>query len=323
MSNTVDYIKDTFNGYSFGYGYKQVFLNRWGTNLNNEIIIKFKNDNVISDEDLEIVKFLYEFNFATPNIIATYLDNGDTVEVIKNKLDKLVKHRLLNKFMLAKGFEEKMLPDALAIYCLDLGGKTLLTHYYKPNSGVENWYTYNIMMSSEMITHCLVTADFYVQLKRSCGSNLVTFKSLPNYRIAKNVVIPSFEICVMYQGVRKYFIGQIAREEDFPIDFRNQIQRIDSIVSTKAWMKYFYDTDTVPPLLIVAENDTIAQEACKAILTCTDIKENAFRLTTDERMQKPLSSPGAILKCNIAYDEEGNKEEKIVGVKFPIFSKPE
>lgn len=314
MSNTVDYIKDTFVGYSFGHDYKQVFANRWTTNLNNEIIIKFKNDNVISDEDLEIIKFIYDFKFATSNIMASYLNNGDTLEVIKNKLDKLVKHRLLNKFMLCKGEEEKMLPDALSIYCLDLGGKTLLSHYYTPNCGIENWYTYNIMMSSEMITHALITANFYVQLRKSVGANLISFKSLPNYRVGKNLTIPSFEICVKYEDSKKYFIGQIARDDDFPFDFRNQVQKIESIVCTKSWMKYFYNTESVPPLLIVAENDAVALEASRALTTVTEI--GSFRLTTDERMQKLLGSPGAILK----YTKE---EDKIVGVKFPIFGSAE
>lgn len=307
-----DYIKNTFQGFSFGYDYKQVFSNKWMTNLLTEEIIKMKHNNVITDEDLEIVKFIYQFRFATPAIVADYLNNGDTLEITQNKLDKLVKNRLLNKFMLSKLREEKPHPDALMIYCLDFGGKALLSHYGTPNNGIENWYTSSVMMSSEMIANDLVTAHFYVQVKKNVGGKLLYFKSNPNYRIAKNLVIPSFELCIVQNGVRKYFVGEIAREYDFPVGFREKIIKIESILGTKAWMKYFCDTGEVAPsLLIVAETDAVAMEASQIITASTGL--TAFRLTTDDRSLRPLGEGGAFLK----YDPE---ENKLIGVRSSLFT---
>jgi hypothetical protein len=135
----------------------------------------------------------------------------------------------------------------------------------------------------------------------TCGSKVEYFKSNPEYRINKHVVIPSFEFCLKIGGVRKYFIGQIVRDFDIPIGFRNQSENLESILCTKAWMKYFHDANgSVPVLFLVGENDEVALEAGRIISTVSGIA--AFRLTTDERMNKPLNEGGAFLKYNKEKD---------------------
>lgn len=310
-----EYVQNTFQGFSFGQDYHQVFANKWMMNLLNEEIIKLKHNNVITDEDLAIVKFIYEYKFATAAIIADYLDNGDTYEIVQGKLDKLCKSRLLNKFMLTKGWEEKPLPDALMIYCLDFGGKVLISHYGTPNCGIENWYSSNVMMSSAMVSDALTTAHFYVQVKKNVGSKLLYFRSLPNYRLGKSLVIPSFELCIVHNGDRKYFVGENAREYDFPVGFREKAIKIESILGTKAWMKYFSDVLNAPPLLIVAENDAVALEASEILVGSTP-NISGFRLTTDARSLQPLGEAGAFMK----YDAD---EEKLVGVRSSVFTKSE
>lgn len=307
-----DYIKDSFSGFSFGYDYYQVFANKWMVNLLTEEIIKMRNSNLITDEDLKIVKFIYDFKFATSAIITNYLKNNETVEVVKAKLDKLVKNRILNKFMMSRIRDEKFKPDALTIYCLDLGGKTLLSHYGTPNNGIESWYTSTVMMSSEMISHYLAVANFYTRVADSVGDRLEYFKSAPLYRIGKNVVIPSFEMCINSDNGKKYFVGEIARDYDFPVAFREKAIKIESILCTKAWMKYFYEHSDVPPtLLIIAEDDEAAVNAGDIITHATGIE--AFRLSTDERILHPLGEIGSFLK----YDKENNA---IIGVKSSIFA---
>lgn len=307
-----DYIKENFQGFSFGHDYVQVFANKWMMNLMNEEIIKLKHNNVITDEDLEIVKFVYRYKFATVAIVADYLDNGDTYEIVKGKLDRLCKNRLLNKFMLSRTREEKPYPDALMIYCLDFGGKVLLSHYDTPNNGIENWYSSSVMMSSDMVSDALVTAHFYVQVKKNVGDKLLYFRSCPNYRMGKSLVIPSFELCIVHNGERKYFVGENARDYDFPVGFREKVIKIESILGTKAWMKYFADIPAAPSLLILAENDDVALEASKIMVSSTSM--NAFRLTTDARSLQPLGEAGSFLK----YDVD---EQQLVGVRSSVFSK--
>lgn len=307
-----DYIRENFQGFSFGHDYVQVFANKWMINLMNEEIIKLKHNNVITDEDLEIVKFIYRYKFATVAIVADYLDNGDTYEIVKGKLDRLCKNRLLNKFMLSRTREEKPFPDALMIYCLDFGGKVLLSHYDTPNNGIEGWWSSSVMMSSPMIGDALVTAHFYVQVKKNVGDKLLYFRSQPNYRIGKTLVIPSFELCIVHNEQRKYFVGENAREYDFPVGFREKMIKLESILGTKAWMKYFSDVPQAPSLLVVAEDDNVALEASQIISSSTML--TAFRLTTDARSLQPLGEAGAFLK----YDTD---EGHLVGVRSSVFAK--
>lgn len=308
----MEYITNTFQGFAFGYDYHQVFANKWMSNLLSEELIKMVNANVITDEDVSIVKFLYTFHFATAAIIADYLGNGDTLEVVQGKLDRLVKNRVLNKFMLSRTREEKPFTDALMIYCMDLGGKIILSHYGTPNMGIENWYTSNNMMSSEMVASDLATANFYVQVYKNVGSRLRYFVSCPQYRISKSLVVPSFELSIEQNGQNKYFVGEIARNYDFPVGFREKAIKIESILNTKAWMKYFTDTGGLPPsLLIVAENDAIALEAGRILSAGTAI--TSFRLTTDARILAPMGSSGVFMK----YSPD---EDNLIGVRSSTFA---
>lgn len=304
-----NYITNNFDGYSFGPDYKQIFQNKPVTTLMHEEIIRMRFNGLITDDDLKVIKFIFEFKFATPSIIADYLNTQETIENITARLDKLVRNRILNKFMLSLLPEDSIPADALCIYCVDLGGKTLLSQY--SHCDVANWNTTKNNWSSENIGHALVTANFYVRLLKTCPNKLEYFKSCPEYRINKMVVIPSFEFALKVNGERKYFIGEIVRDYDIPIGFRTKSEKLESILCTKAWMKYFHDANGVPPVLfIIGENDEIVLEAAKIISNVSGI--GAFRLTTDERTKKLLNEGGAFLK----YDEENKMLKPIKASAF-------
>ena len=304
-----NYITNNFDGYSFGPDYKQIFQNKPVTTLMHEEIIRMRFNGLITDDDLKVIKFIFEVKCATPSIIADYLNTQETIENITARLDKLVRNRILNKFMLSLLPEDSIPADALCIYCVDLGGKTLLSQY--SHCDVANWNTTKNNWSSENIGHALVTANFYVRLLKTCPNKLEYFKSCPEYRINKMVVIPSFEFALKVNGERKYFIGEIVRDYDIPIGFRTKSEKLESILCTKAWMKYFHDANGVPPVLfIIGENDEIVLEAAKIISNVSGI--GAFRLTTDERTKKLLNEGGAFLK----YDEENKTLKPIKASAF-------
>ena len=76
-------------------------------------------------------------------------------------------------------------------------------------------------------------------------------------------------------------------------------------------MKYFHDTDGNPPVLfLIGENDSIVLESAQIISNVSGI--GAFRLTTDERMRRPLNGAGAFLK----YDEENRTLKAIRASTF-------
>ena len=52
---------------------KQTFENKFSINVGKNEIIKMKNNNVITDRDVAITKFLFQFRFATVDQIYRFL----------------------------------------------------------------------------------------------------------------------------------------------------------------------------------------------------------------------------------------------------------
>lgn len=271
---------------------KQTFENKFTLNVGKNEIIKMKNSNVITDRDLKIAKFLFQFKFATAEQLSKLMEQETSLTNFKNRLDKLVKYRVLNKFMLSTFEQERIEPDAFEIYCLDLGGTYLLSHY--SNEDTSDWYTTVNMKTSEIISKNLTVTEFFIRLMQTCPKKVSHFKVEPELRVGKKNVIPSFEMCIKQNGQTKYFIGEIVREYDFPIHFREKVAKLEILLQTNAWKKYYYDSDTPPILLVFADTDLTALEAGKMITETSDIRN--FRLSTDERIMRELYETGAFLK---------------------------
>ncbi|MFF2531555.1 hypothetical protein ACFVS2_21845 [Brevibacillus sp. NPDC058079] len=287
---------------------KQTFENKFTPNISKIEIIKLKNNNVIRDRDLIIAKFLFQFKFATVEQIYKLLGEESSKVNLKNRLDKLVKYRVLNKFMLSDHEEERIAPDAFEIYCLDLGGRYLLSHY--SNEDTSDWYSIINMKSSEIISKNLLTTEFYLRVMETCGSKISHFKPEPELRVGKKNVVPSFEMCMKVNGQTKYFIGEVVREYDFPVYLREKAQKLESLLATNAWKKYYYDSGSEPILFVFADSDLTALETSQLIYQTTEIKN--FRVSTDERIGRELYETGAFLK----YIEEKDVLQEIKAATF-------
>lgn len=287
---------------------KQTFENKFTLNIGKNEIIKMKNSNVITERDIKIAKFLFQFKFATADQIYKLLGEESSKVNLKNRLDKLVKYRVLNKFMLSDFEEDRIAPDAFEVYCLDLGGRYLLSHY--SNEDTSDWYSIVNMKSSEIISKSLLNAEFYLRVMQTCPDKVSHFKTDPELRVGKKNVVPSFEMCMKIGGQTKYFIGEVIREYDFPVYLREKAAKLESLLMTNAWKKYYYETDSAPILFLFADSDRTALEAGKLITETTEIRN--FRISTDERIGRVLYEAGAFLK----YDEEQDVLHEIKAVTF-------
>lgn len=288
---------------------KQTFQNEFTLQIGKHEIIKMRNNDVITDRDMKIIKFLFNFKFATISQIYELLGENQEKPTIKNRLDKLVSYRLLNKFALSESKMDSIPEDALQIYCLDLGSKYLLANY--SNEDMTDWFTTVNMKSSEVIFKSIVAVNIYVQMKRAMGENLISFKVDPVYGMNKQNVSPSFEMILKIGGLYKYFIGEVVRDFDYPIYFREKTMKFQEFLSTNAWKKHFPDAETPPVFLLFAESDALAVDVAKMIADMTEIQ--AFRLSTDERIKRPLHELGAFLKY--VPEKKGLQEVKATTFK--------
>ena len=316
------YLKNTNELEPIADGYKQIFQNKFTTSISKNQVIKMKDEGILTDRDLEIAKLLFNFRFSTLEQIYEYLKykgiltqkiikeddevKETSITSIKARLDKLVQNRILNKFSLSLVELDRIEGDALIIYCLDLGGKYLLTNY--SNEDTSDWFVSVNKKSSNLISKDILSVQFYINLMKTCGDKVKYFEVNPVRKCDKSNIIPSFEFCMNLNGKTKYMICEVVREFDLPIHFSKKIEKIERLLKTNAWRKYYFDTDEPPILFVFAENDLLALDVSRIISNTTEI--DRYRISTDKRINGDLST--AFMKYT--------NENKLVLVKSSIFS---
>lgn len=319
----MDYIKSGYKGFVFDTSLTQVFKNKPTTVIDEKNIIKLRSDKHITDTDMKIVQFLFHYRFATLEILTGLLaKDKKTKDDVAKDLSRLLKHRVINAFGLVdstgigSGVKVELPMDAMLIYCLDLGGRILVGHFH--NADTTAWYTTENMRGPEKIGKDLITNLFYLELINGCSfkdnpNNY--FKLNPTFQLGKQRVVPSFEMKIFVDEKDfRYYVGDVVRRYEFPSDFREHLSKLDSVMATNAWKKYFYDVEKAPVIFFICEDDEHAFEVAKMVSGISSIDASTgFRLTTDERLKKGLGTKGAFL----AYDPESNSlvEKKVASFK--------
>lgn len=304
----MDYIKESQKNYVFDTKLSQEFKNKPTTLIDEKNIIKLRSEKHISDTDMQIAQFLFKYRFATFDILKSFVESlGINTENLSKDISKLLKHRIINAFALLDktecgvGIRVEIPHDALLIYCLDIGGRVLVNHFN--NYDTTGWYTTENMRAPEKISKDLITNSFYLSLLNTTSykkDDRNYFKLNPNLSLGKNKVIPSFEMKIYNNEDFKYYIGEVVRRFEFPLEFREHLTKLDSVMVTNAWKKYFYDIEKAPTVFFICEDDNHALEVGKMIVGISAFDATTgFRLTTDERLKRGLGSKGAFL----FYDE--------------------
>lgn len=271
--------------------YKQTFQNKFTNSIDKNKVVTAKDEGDLTDRDIEIVKFLFSCKYATVSQIYRYLELRNLLgeqtseNSIKVRLDKLVQlYRVLNKFMLSSVEEDRIDSDALHIYCLDLGGALLLHNYTnEPLEAIRGWRprTANIHTPEAIVKDIFVT-DVFLKLIDNFGTDLKNFEAYKKMTYEKNLMTATFDFCIEDGGVRKYFIGQVAREEEMLSRFAKEADSLEKIVSTNAWKKYYPDSQQEPVILFFTTDDRTAHEIGTAI---SERQIKRYRISTFERMQ--------------------------------------
>jgi len=296
------YIDNSYGLKAIPDGYKQIFQNKFTSNISKNQILKMKEENVLTDRDLEIAIFLFEFRFATLEQIYQYLklkgiltqkkvvENEEVRETsinsIKGRLDKLVINRVLNKFSLSLYNTDKIQSDSLIFYCLDLGGKFLLSHY--SNKDVYDWYTSVNLKTSSLISKDIAATQFYLKLLEQSNDKLKYFITYPLRKFNKTSIVPTFEFCLMNNGMPNYFLVEVVRDCDVILEFPQKVEKLEMLLNTNSWKKYYYGNNNPPILFILAENDLVALDVGRVIANTTSI--DRFRITTDEKINGNLTT---------------------------------
>lgn len=276
--------------------YKQVFQNTFTNSIDKTKIVTAKCNGAISDRDVKIAEFLFTYRFATLEQIyrwlalKNYLEQGETKEALKVKLDKLVKmYKALNKFVLspydADGFNE----ENLEFYCLDLGGVFLLHNFTTQTlENIMNWRPKNANYHTpDAISRDITILDLYLKLLDIFGDELKYFEPYKRMSYNKRMTNVTFDFCVERDNDVKYFIGEIVHYGDLRQRFPQSADSLEQILSTNTWKKYYIDTPEPPVVLYFVDDDQDALTIAES-LVLREIPK--YRITTRERVKGDLST---------------------------------
>lgn len=311
MDNLELYIKqDTNQAFSINYDYKQSWHHPFNMQGVKPDYVYVKNFLDIRNErnadiTIEILRFVLKFNFATTQQIDRHLQaKGFLTSDLSSILDGFLSSRILNMFTLARHPLPEVPADALKCYCLDFGGKHLLTHY--GTEDVLDWVSTNAARGTELITKYLITTQFYLALQEAVPETLSYFNSFENFNIGRRDMQVSACFEIMSGHTPRTFILESIRKYDLPSSFQRKAEKFDALYSQKYIERYFRLN---PVILLLAENDQEALEAADIFYRNT--KNDQFRMLTDERIQNGFHE-----ESFLKYNPEENKVTPVVSSLF-------
>jgi len=254
---------------------------------------------------LALLKFILKICFATEKQIKTYLKyKGFDTTDIEKLLDYLLQSRVLNMFAISKFPLFEIPEDALRCYCLDFGGKHILSHY--DTDDILSWTSTNAVRGVEYVTKYLMTTQFYLSLVGSVPDNIYYFDSFDNFNIGKRDVQVNAKFEIMNGHTPRGFILEVVRKYDIPSSFQKKVEKLNVLFEEKHIDRYF---KIRPVILLLAENDKMALEVADIFFRNTN--NDQFRILTDARIKDGFNA-----RSFMKYDPV---ENKLLTVKSALF----
>jgi len=237
---------------------------------------------------LEVLKFLYQFTFATHEQLVRLLEmKGLDPTGLDDNIQRMMEERMMNSFFMNQfGQADEVPDDAFILYCMDFGAIALLNHF--SNSDCITWFTTDAVRKSGLIRKYLSTVEFYLALAEVQGPALRYFKPTFDIAFGHREIRFSAAFEIMHGYTSHPFILESVRSFDLPIEWREKIDNklVHFACNKKHWGKYYPQE---PVYLFLCENDQDALEAADLFYRRTEGLEN-FRLITDDQVQVGLAN---------------------------------
>lgn len=301
---------------AINYDYKQVFhhdFNPGRTMAEYGIIRAYTAQEPAQRQvGLVVVDFLRSFGFATRKQLEQLLIlRGVPYETLDEVLDSYVNLRIMNYFM-AAAFEMEEIPDdALRIYCLDYGATFILSHFASAN--MVGWLSTDSIRPIRLVVMYLATVRFFLSLTESKCNDLHYFRPLPDINIGKRISRFSADFQIKSGYTERSFILEVLRSGEFPVDWMKKVDQIEAFLRPGVYTRYYREP---PVFILLAENKDVALEA--SIILNRRLPDAAFRVTTDEEMQKGVAKA----RFYKLVPETDDKPARLAAVRASLFSSP-
>ena len=294
-------IKAVVSPFAIREGEIKVFDGKDGYVSMNQIIHKI-NIGHINDLHFKILELVNEFEFITSRQIMQLLE-WKKIEVpsqdkLNNKLEQLVKSKILTRYY----FSSEEGKGIYRIYCLEKMGKYLLTSKEIECKWQQSDNTKPVAMIKKRLAGNQVIIAYLNKVK--AFDEYTVKPSLTAKTLGKTFRASGGGVKLSKNSKSITFIFEVIRRED---DWQKKL--VDKMKMYKDFYENFVPMDsgfqTLPQLIIVAEDEMHTKEAFKEIVTNNvEISKIKLYFTTDLRQIEESLSKTLI---EFKLDEETNK----------------
>lgn len=307
----MEYVLKSTDGFIIPDNYEQSFQFPPVVKADTMQVLKLVQNQNISDDEIKIMKFLTMVNFATQEQLARFCEINRIFGedgAFRNMMRHLMAIRLVNRFMMGEEKLEKgdRIPnDAKSYFCATSGAALLLEHMSTVVSLVE-WDVTEVVKPAGLVARNILITELYLRLEECCPGRLSRttgnfFRSVPKYSVGKSRVIMDADFRIASpKDDDVSFVCSVFRSFDNDKEISERVERIETLLVTQGWKKYFPFDEEEPILILVCDNEETVN---KMAYVMGHRKVVRFFFTTIERMRMPLGKKGAFLKYDLETHE--------------------
>lgn len=254
----------------------------------------------ISDDDIKIIEFLFKVQFATFAQIVRFC-NINGIKKIHRRINLMFNCSAITKFSFVDHYDDNSsIPkDALLVYCLTEGGKSIIDKY--TSLATFNWECSVIYQSTRNIADRLIGTEFYLNMLAGEKSVITNVSSDYHLAYKKDKLRSDMVYRILSSGSIYYVIGNVVRGDMDIFNLRDMLHRYDSFFITNAYTKYFPDAVAIPYLVFICDSDQTIAGICNEVVSTSKLTNILY--TTVERFSQGLGLPGAFLVYNASTNQ--------------------
>lgn len=307
----MEYVLNSTNGFVIPENYEQSFQFPPVVMADKIQVLKLVQNQNISEDEIKILKFLTMVNFATQEQLVRYCEVyrlfGEE-GAFRTMMKHLMSVRMLNRFMMGSEKLEKTdrIPhDAKCYYCATAGAAKLLEHM-STSVSVIDWDISEVVKPAGLVARNVLITELYLRLEECCPGRLWQstgnyFRSVPKFAIARNRVVMDADFRIASPKDEDVsFVCSVFRKFDNDQETSERLERIESLLTTQGWKKYFPFDEEEPIFILLCDTDETVTKLAEMM---SHRKITRFYFTTTDRMQEPLGQKGAFLKYDMDTHE--------------------
>ena len=243
---------------------RQVFFYRMYTKASgsHNVILDMYENGEITDQDIEMFRFLYDVRFATKQQIirrCPWLDWNAFDERSK----KWIRDRFMNAFMLTDERNNTIQEDAFKIYTIDYVAITLLSHF-SSDRDIYNWNPRCLLHNHVLIKQDLLATEFRIACERKLVRRPLSYDSYRMYTFGRFRLIPNAQVFFNVSSTEsevkeKPYLVVAFTIDDFLYGDKTRVDemigRYEQWYEEETWKNNFKE---IPGILFVCDNGLTA-----------------------------------------------------------------